>query len=385
MRNIFISYRRDDSIATAGRIRDRLVQEYGGPRVFVDMDDIPHGRDFVEVLEKKVSECGVLLALIGPGWLDARTSDGRRRLDEDGDFVAIEIASALKRKETIVIPVLIDGARLPSAAELPEGLKPLARRNAIELRNTQFGSDAARLVRSINEAAGGGASRFAMTGAWLAVAAVLAVGAWFAWPMLQQLTSGQRRDAVVSGSTAPSPVSATAQRPADLEGQIARLRDAMRSAEGRVQVGIRGGNRVRLDQQIVFEVSSEVPGRLVLADINAAGAVTQIFPNKFLTSEAMAIITAGASTTVPGPGYGFSGFRAVEPVGRGRLVAVVLPERASATVLAMVREQATKGFEPVAAPAAYLDQLSALVAETYRRPEEREGLALAISEYEIAR
>ena len=109
--NIFISYRRDDAIATAGRLRDRLVSEFGRARVFVDVDDIPHGRDFVKVLEAKVAECEVLLAIIGPRWIDSRDRDGRRRLDLADDFVRIEIGSALQREDIAVIPVLVDGAQ----------------------------------------------------------------------------------------------------------------------------------------------------------------------------------------------------------------------------------------------------------------------------------
>ena len=177
--NIFISYRRADSIATAGRIRDRLAQEFGRERVFVDIEDIPYGVDFEMVLAGRLDACTVLLAIIGPGWLDARSESGQPRLHQDMDFVGIEIGTALARDGLTIIPVLIDGAKMPSADVLPERLKGLARRNAIELRNTQFGSDAERLIAAITLAMPGNPKspvRRALLA--LAVAGVIVAGSY---------------------------------------------------------------------------------------------------------------------------------------------------------------------------------------------------------------
>jgi hypothetical protein len=150
---IFISYRRNDSIATAGHLHDRLVKEFSYNNVFMDVDSIPPGVDFVDHLRKQVSACDVLLAVIGPRWLDTKDTEGKRRIQAQGDFVQIEIASALARG-VLVIPVLVDGASMPAADELPDALKSLATRNAIELRNTQFHSDADRLIGKIRETVG---------------------------------------------------------------------------------------------------------------------------------------------------------------------------------------------------------------------------------------
>ncbi len=147
---IFINYRRDNAVATAGRLHDRFSRVFGRGRVFIDVDTIPAGADFVHHLEKHVSECDVLLAVIGPGWLEAKDVRGMRRLDDPQDFVRIEIAAALKRN-VLVIPVLIDGAPMPRADQLPDDLKALARRNAVEVRNTQFGGDADRLIAKVRE------------------------------------------------------------------------------------------------------------------------------------------------------------------------------------------------------------------------------------------
>ena len=148
---IFINYRRDDSISTAGRLHDRLAQTFGRKNLFMDVDHIPAGVDFVEYLPSQVAACDVFLAVIGPNWLDAKDDDGRRRFDNPDDFVMIEIAAALARNIR-VIPVLVDGARTPKADKLPNSIKPLVRRNAVEVRNTNFGRDAEALVNKVREA-----------------------------------------------------------------------------------------------------------------------------------------------------------------------------------------------------------------------------------------
>jgi len=123
---IFINYRREDSTATAGRLHDRLGQSFGRKTLFMDVDHIPPGVDFVSHLNNQVAACDVFLAIIGPNWLNVANEKGDRRLDVADDFVAIEIAAALARNIR-VIPVLVDGARMPKVGELPKPLKPLVR------------------------------------------------------------------------------------------------------------------------------------------------------------------------------------------------------------------------------------------------------------------
>jgi TIR domain/PAN domain len=171
---IFINYRRDDSAGTAGRLHDRLAQTFGRNNLFMDVDHIPAGVDFLEHLHSQVAACDVFLAVIGPNWLDAKDDDGRRRFDNPDDFVTIEIAEALARNIR-VIPVLVDGARTPKADRLPDSVKPLVRRNAVEVRNTHFGRDAESLASKVGEALKGawpatGRWRFLASGAaWLMV------------------------------------------------------------------------------------------------------------------------------------------------------------------------------------------------------------------------
>jgi hypothetical protein len=148
---IFINYRRDDSGGTAGRLHDRLARTFGLKNLFMDVDDIPPGVDFVNYLNSQVGACDIFLAIIGPHWLNAKDGHGHHRLDNPNDFVLVEITAALARN-ICVIPVLVDGAHLPNADKLPDVIKPLVRRNAVEVRNTQFGRDANALIRELREA-----------------------------------------------------------------------------------------------------------------------------------------------------------------------------------------------------------------------------------------
>jgi hypothetical protein len=145
---VFISYRRDDSAGYAGRVRDRLERELGRDLLFMDVDAIPLGTNFTKVLHEEVAKCGVLLAVIGPNWPDARDEHGNRRLDDPNDFVRIEVAAALQR-DIPVIPLLLDGARIPKANQLPEDLKELASRNGLEIRHASFHDDMNRLIRGL--------------------------------------------------------------------------------------------------------------------------------------------------------------------------------------------------------------------------------------------
>jgi thiol-disulfide isomerase/thioredoxin len=145
---VFLCYRREDSGAHAGRVKDWLERDLGPDVVFMDVDDVPIGKHFVKVLTDQVARCAVLLAFIGKNWLDARDEDGNRRLDNPKDFVRIEIGSALQR-DVPVIPILLDGARIPNANLLPKELEELSYRNGIDLRLSSFRSDVDRLLRGL--------------------------------------------------------------------------------------------------------------------------------------------------------------------------------------------------------------------------------------------
>ena len=119
---VFISHRREDSDGFAGRIYDRLAMRLGHDNVFFDVDAIPPGRDFVDVLSDRVGKCDALIAVIGKNWVTAADDQNRRRLGDPSDFVRIEIEAALSRGVP-VIPVLLGGTPMPHAEDLPEGLR----------------------------------------------------------------------------------------------------------------------------------------------------------------------------------------------------------------------------------------------------------------------
>ncbi|MGO9172242.1 MAG: toll/interleukin-1 receptor domain-containing protein [Rhodomicrobium sp.] len=149
MTKIFISYRRQDTKAIAGRILDRLEAKFGRNDVFMDIDAIPPGVDFHDWISNQISTALVVLALIGPNWVNARDEAGNRRLDDPNDFVRLELEAAITRKIPLV-PVLIDGALLPRTDELPESLGPLVRRNATFLDvGRDFNLHVGRLIEAI--------------------------------------------------------------------------------------------------------------------------------------------------------------------------------------------------------------------------------------------
>src|SRR5271165_2036387 len=150
---IFISYRRDDSSAWAGRLYDGLIRHFVSNQIFMDVDTIAPGVDFVEAIEKSVGSCEVLIAVIGKRWLISSDDEGRRRVDNPDDFVHIEIATALKRRIR-VMPVLVDGATMPQSSDLPDDLKALVRRNALKVSHDGFRADAERLIAAVEQVLG---------------------------------------------------------------------------------------------------------------------------------------------------------------------------------------------------------------------------------------
>lgn len=145
---IFVSYRRDDTRQAAGRLADDLADHFGSPHIFRDIEGIDPGVEFAQALNQALETCAVMLVLIGPKWLDICDAQGRRRLDNPNDWIRQEIGTALRRGIRVV-PVLIDGAALPDEASLSDELKPLVRRQALELADTRWRGDLQRLVDTL--------------------------------------------------------------------------------------------------------------------------------------------------------------------------------------------------------------------------------------------
>ena len=148
MGSIFLSYRREDSEGQAGRLYDDLVAVFGSDSVFMDVAAIQPGRDFRKSIDQSLNSCGVFLSLIGKSWLTAKDTSGQRRLDDPADFVRIETGAALKR-DIPVVPVLVQGASAPKPDQLPDDLKELAFRNAVELTHARWDSDIQVLINAL--------------------------------------------------------------------------------------------------------------------------------------------------------------------------------------------------------------------------------------------
>ena len=179
---VFLSYRRGDVPGHAGRLADALRQRLGTDSVFQDVVAIAPGQDFTAAIDRALDDCDAVLAVIGPGWLAAAAPQGAPRLFDADDYVRLELARALDRNVRVV-PVLVGGAALPAASELPDDLKGLVRRQAVVLHDETWHQDVNGLVGSLR---GEPAAPTTRRPRWLvpgvAVAAVLvALGAAALW------------------------------------------------------------------------------------------------------------------------------------------------------------------------------------------------------------
>jgi hypothetical protein len=187
MLKIFLSYRRSDNAYAAGWIFTQLAARFGRDNVFMDVAGMPLGVDFRKHLRDAVNQCGVLLAVIGDHWLDARHEDGphkgKRRLDDPEDFVRLEIEAALAR-DIPIVPVLVGRASMPREKDLPDGLKALAYRHAAEVRpEPDFQPHVQRLIGGLEELLRGEESRqvdVAVPGRWFFRPADSPTGEWVA-------------------------------------------------------------------------------------------------------------------------------------------------------------------------------------------------------------
>lgn len=180
---IFISYRRDDSAGFARAIGDALGQRFGRDRIWLDVDDIGAGQAFDAEIERAVGAASVLLVLIGRRWAGPVEGSALRRIDDPQDFVRHEVETGLARGMAL-IPLLLDGAAMPTEHELPESLSALARRQALPIDNARFDADIARLEAVLRKAL---AQRIEPDGSWRrllligGVAIALLAGGGYGW------------------------------------------------------------------------------------------------------------------------------------------------------------------------------------------------------------
>ena len=153
MTAVFVSYRRADAQGWAGRLEADLSAAFGAQARFFDLASIPPGADFLQNIERALDAADAVLVLVGPRWLDLRDEQGARRLDQQQDVVASEVARALERS-VLTIPVLLGGAAMPRAETLPERLRRLTRLNAVELSDSRWQHDCGRLLAALEAATG---------------------------------------------------------------------------------------------------------------------------------------------------------------------------------------------------------------------------------------
>lgn len=147
---VFISYRRDDAAGWARSLQEVLRREFPECKVFYDISSIGIGEDWVNAMRRALASCAVVIAMIGPHWLNATDEGGNRRLDDPEDWVRLELTESLQREGLRVVPVLVGRASMPRAAALPEPLKPLAQRNAHEITDERWDYDVAQLVAALH-------------------------------------------------------------------------------------------------------------------------------------------------------------------------------------------------------------------------------------------
>jgi hypothetical protein len=194
MAGIFISYRREDSAGHAGRLFDALAEHFGRERVFMDVVGIEPGLDFIDAIDKAVSSAEVMVAVIGRNWLSCKDGGGQSRLCDPRDFIRLETEAALKRGIRVV-PVLVQGAPMPSETDLQDDLKPLARRQAVELSDSRWESDTRRFIKILEGMTSQGRKKKFLLWAVAGVSALVLAGlaAWQFRPVPAPQTTGTSR------------------------------------------------------------------------------------------------------------------------------------------------------------------------------------------------
>ena len=383
MAGTFISYRREDAAGYAGRLRESLERRLGASRVFRDVDTLRPGQDFVQAIESRLSDCAVMLAVIGREWASARDLAGSRRLDEPFDFVRLEISAALARSSVLVVPVLVEGAAMPAASELPENLKALTRRHAVSVRDETWDADVDRLVNVIESAISmrdPSRADAPISAARLWVAAALAVvivglllfngnrtrsrdgaggtaGGGMAGGTSTSPSSTPGPEPAASSATTPgsAPISAAGGSPYTIG--IPRIAEA---AFGEVIYAVASGNVV---------MRGDTPElRLRIRIMNSGRSDVGFWDDSFRLAVGGDVLspTSGLSTTAPGNSlrYGIITFR-LRPQTRGGTLRIVLNQQTAEIPL----DLSPTGRPPVDEQAEIADSLGqAITAAVVRDP-----------------
>jgi hypothetical protein len=248
---IFICYRREDA-GHAGRLHADLARALGDDAVFFDIHGIPGGEDFRDYLRRRVSECRILLVVIGSGWSAAA-------LHEPGDYVRQEIATALESGKRVV-PVLVEGSAPPAESDLPEALKSLAFRNAFELSDRHWDADVEELVALLRKSLGRRRIGWwiVAAAAVLAAAIIAAVAMW----LPREPPSAGKSAATTTGvprspRKRPTVLHSVVRKPGGIVAVLTTTRGAV------LNVQLRGG--AARAATVWFVLSEPAPGRRQLS------------------------------------------------------------------------------------------------------------------------
>jgi hypothetical protein len=289
MGTVFISYRREETSGEARALFNDLVARIGKDLVFMDVDNIALGRDFREVLRENLASCDLMLVLIGKGWVDAKDQSGRRRLDDPGDFIRLEIGAALKRNIPVT-PVLLQGAHMPAPEQLPEDLKELSFRNAFELSHNRWESDVQEMIKRLalgkraDVAApgklterGGNAlreklSKALVRGRWALVLAIAAVGGGLLYYMKYYPQPPKTNTTTLSPGDSPAQTERAAERASMSSSPSGGPNDSIDHARLIAEGTTVRGSRIA-DQDLYFFkfAASSTKTRVVLRKLSASG------------------------------------------------------------------------------------------------------------------
>jgi tetratricopeptide (TPR) repeat protein len=258
---IFISYRRDDAAGEAGRLADHLLKRFGADRLFLDIETIEPGSDFVQVLQRSLKETAAVLVVIGRRWVDIPDAAGRRRLDDPADFVRQEVEAALGR-DIPVVPVLVQGARLPRAEDLPAPLVPLVTRQAATLDHDEFHADAERLCDRLAPIFAGGGRWWPLPVPLALTAGVVLVAAMLGGYLWYRGQAAERQRATIEASARQERARQMAALVETASGQQQRgqLSDAVKTLEAARQLDPGALESRLLLEDVAMEWLREVRG-----------------------------------------------------------------------------------------------------------------------------
>lgn len=222
MKKIFISYRRTDSSTHVDLLKVHIDRRFGRDSRFVDIFDLEPGDVFDAEIDRALRESRVALVVIGPHWLDVADESGRRRIMDPQDYVRREIEGALAHNLTIV-PILVDGASMPSATDLPPSLEPLTRRHALEMSRRDYEASLRPLFQVIDRELGSPRRTNAvrLAGCVLGTIAVVVAG-WVLLPAPPVSPPGTPSPSALASPTSAQPVIAISPTNADRVAELAR-------------------------------------------------------------------------------------------------------------------------------------------------------------------